>query len=80
MYGNAIATEECAESHVAMTASIVLAVDAEGVELLLVDAFAEVGADVGALGVTTEARIRQGRVALGLGVSCILWSEVLGRV
>ena len=37
-----------------MTASVVLAVDAKGVELLLVDTLAEVCADLGALDITSE--------------------------
>lgn len=50
------------EGHDAVRAPVVLAVDAEGVELLLVDATAQVSRHIGTLNITAHARIRQRRV------------------
>jgi len=64
----AICADEGAESHVAVRAPVVLAVDAVGVELFFVDAFAKVGANLCALDVTLESGFGLGRVATGLGM------------
>ena len=50
------------EGHDAVRAPVVLAVDAEGVELLLVDAAAQVSRHIGTLNITTHARVGQRRV------------------
>ena len=54
VHTNAIPTKERAKSDVAMAASIVLAVDAESIELLFVDALAKVCTDLRALDITTK--------------------------
>ena len=64
----ALSTDERTEGHVAVRAPVVLAVDAEGIKLLLIDAAAQVGRCLGTLWVTLQVGIRQGRIALRLGV------------
>ena len=64
----ALSTDERAEGHVAVRAPVVLAVDAEGIKLLFVDAAAQVSRSLGTLRVTLQVGIRQGRIALRLGV------------
>ena len=54
VHRHALTAEESAKSYVAVATSIVLTVNTEGVELLLIDAFAEVSSDVGSLGITAE--------------------------
>ena len=54
MHTNTIAAKEGAKSDVAMAASIVLAVNAESIELLLVDALAQVCTDLRALDITSK--------------------------
>ena len=54
MHAYAIPTKERAKSDVAMAASIVLAVNAESIELLFVDALAKVCTDLRALDIATK--------------------------
>ena len=49
---SALSTDERAEGYVAVRASVVLAVDAECIKLLLVNASAQVGRSLGTLRVT----------------------------
>ena len=52
-----LGTDEDAKGHNTMAASVILAVDAEGVKLLGLDSVAEVGSDGGTLNVTSEVLI-----------------------
>ena len=61
-----------------MTAAIVLAVDAEGIKLLLVNAFTEVCTNLSSLDVTAEVGHGKWRVALRLSVTRL--AALLGLV
>ena len=58
-----------------MRASVVLAVDAIGVELVFSDTSAEVSGDLSTLSITSEAWLRLRRVALGHRVSSSVISD-----
>lgn len=62
---HAIAAQKGAKSHVAVAASVVLAINAERVELLLVDSFAKVSTSLRSLHIAFQVWIDSRRLAIG---------------
>lgn len=69
----AIGADKGAEGDDAVRAPVVLAVDAVGVELLSVDAVAQVGTHVSTLHIAFELWLWHGWVAMRLGVCANIW-------
>ena len=66
-FGASLANK-CAKANIEVRAARILAVNAEGVELLLLDALAEVARDGGTLDVAPQIGVVGRHLGLGLGL------------
>ena len=74
---NASRADESSKGHIAMRATVFLAINAESIELLLVDAPSEIPSDVGALSITSDGGFSDRPWSYGLSIVNALRIDLL---